>query len=197
MPRGQMAENKDQFPIWVFSSLWHNQNGSCMQKYGQGTLKIGYLINFSWMRLQIPSLTCGIHRSKARAVLTSALSCRCRSCCGQCVAVCALTELRFAGQVLKPEPGHLGVPKALSGALLTPPGTQPHLQPLNHHFPHLKTGIKIPLLVFSVFQLFHDPGMLSPPLQSAQLSETSNPPGTSSPPKTQTQGLMKCSMSRS
>lgn len=98
------------FPYGFFSSLWHNQNGSCMQKCGQDALKIVYLINFSWMRLQIPSLTCDIHRSKARAVVTPALFCRSRSCCGQCVAVCALTELRFAGQVLKPEPG---VPKAL------------------------------------------------------------------------------------
>lgn len=44
-----------------------------MQKCGQDALKIAYLINFSWMRLEKPSLTCDIHRNKAGAVVISGL----------------------------------------------------------------------------------------------------------------------------
>lgn len=57
-------------------------------------------------------------------------------------------------------------------------GTQPHLQPSNPHFPHLKTGIKIALLVFSLFELFMILGcslLLCRVLSSAPLQTLSGP----------------------
>lgn len=73
VPQGEMAENKDQFLYGVFCPSWNKQNGAWMQKCGQNTLKMGYLINFSCMRLHKPSLTQDMHRHKARAEGSSAL----------------------------------------------------------------------------------------------------------------------------
>lgn len=149
-----------------------------MQKCGQDTLKIEYLINFSWVRLEIPSLTCAIHRNKARAVGTSALF---TTPAGAGVTVASvLLFVLYRAEVCWPSAETRARTPGGPQGFVT--GTQPHLQPLNPYFPHLKTGIKILYLVFCLFELFHDPGKFSPPLQSAQLSSTSNSLGTCHPP---------------
>lgn len=171
-----------------------NQNRSCLQKCGQVSLKIGYLINFSRVRLQIPSLMPRI-QNKARAGVTPPLPQALQvqellwpTCCCLCSY---RAEVRWPRAETR-----AGTPGGLQGFVTSTSNTpQAHSHTSSLYITISSISKQAPrslCLCFPCFSCYlRDPGMFSPPLQS----EASNPLGISSPPKPPIQGLVRCSMS--
>lgn len=172
-----------------------NQNGSCLQKCGQVSLKIGYLINFSRVRLQIYLHSCHIHRNKARAGVTPPLPQALQvqellwpTCCCLCSY---RAEVRWPRAETRA--GTPGGPQGFVTSTFNTPQAHSHTSSL--YIAISSISKQAPRSLCSCFPCFscsrRDPGMFSPPLQS----EASNPLGISSPPKPPIQGLVRCSMS--